>query len=79
MRVVEATMAPWRLAMAAAASPTDVVPPRIRTCSPAATRRARNSDPHAVCIISGIAPSVSQGSAVLTGWTCLAGTQVYSA
>jgi len=77
LRVVAATEAPWLFAIAAAASPTDVVPPRMSRRSPFCKRSDLNSELHAVCNISGIAPSVSQGSFVFIACTCLAGTQVY--
>src|SRR5713101_224047 len=59
--------------------PTDVVPPRTSSRSPFSRRSDLNSEPHAVCSISGMAPSVSQGSSVLMACTCFAGTEVYSA
>src|SRR6516165_6163607 len=79
LRVVDATTAPWFLAIDAAASPTDVVPPRISKRSPLPRRSDLNTEPHAVCSISGIAPKVSQGRPVLITCTCVTGTQVYSA
>ena len=51
--------APCFFAIVATASPTDGVPPRIRSRSPGCTRGALNSDPHTVCSISGVAPRPS--------------------
>jgi phosphoenolpyruvate carboxykinase (GTP) len=49
---------------AAAASPTDVVPPRISSRSPSAKPSDLKREPQAVCNISGIAPRISHGSFV---------------
>ncbi len=78
-RVVASTVAPRQRASAAAARPTEEVPPRISTDCPGCRSRPTVSEPYAVCTISGSAPSTSQGSSVSTGITCASGTDVYSA
>jgi hypothetical protein len=77
--VVENTVSPCCFAIAAAATPTDDVPPRMSSVCPGAIARPVCSDPCAVCSISGKAPSVAQSRSVVTGMTDDAGTTVYSA
>ena len=72
-------MAPRHVASAAAARPTEEVPPRISTDWPGFRSRPMVSEPQAVCTISGKAPSTSQGRSVSMGMTWGSGTDVYSA
>jgi len=78
-RDVAPTSAPCAFASAAAAGPTDVVPPRIRSRSPLFKRSALKRVPHVVCNISGKDPNRSQPRLVLIARTWVAGTTVYSA
>jgi hypothetical protein len=62
LRVVPATKQPWLRAIAAAANPTDVVPPRTSRRSAGCNFSALNRDPYAVCSISGAAPMTAQST-----------------
>ena len=78
-RVVATTKAPCAFASAVAARPIVVLPPRIRRRSFVRSLRGPNKLPHAVCMVSGRAPSLSQDRLVLMPFTCAALTHVYSA
>ncbi|WP_420803250.1 hypothetical protein [Streptomyces spiramyceticus] len=67
------------LASAAAASPTDEVPPRTRRVWPGRRSRPVVSEPYAVCKVSGTAPMISHGRSDRNGMTWPRGTTVYSA
>ena len=56
-------------ALAAAARPTDDVPPRTSSVCPARRSSPTVSEPYAVCRVSGTAPSTSHGSSERNGMT----------
>ncbi len=77
-RVVTAVSTPYPAAIAAAAIPTDDVPPRISRRPPRSIPNASRA-PCAVRYVSGNAASTSHGSVVATGINVAFGNNAYSA
>ncbi|MGW9208396.1 hypothetical protein ACWGR4_15590 [Embleya sp. NPDC055664] len=78
-RVVASTVAPIPLAGAAAARPTEEVPPRISRLCPARRSSPVVDEPYAVCNVSGTAPITCQGRSDTNPITWSTGTSVYCA